>query len=184
MFERAAPDFADRRRAPPGSPRPRSGAEEEPTVSKSPRKPPRPSTPAATARATRALPPWLIAALRDAVIAELAVSRLVHLVADWPEAHRRVGDPRRYRTALRRGEVPPAALLGDVGFAASLLARICEADFGLGMTDIVAMLDQLGLPVDDVALAPRAQPSAELPVAAEPSPCDECRHRPLFRNAA
>jgi len=118
-------------------------------------------------------------------------------VADWPEGQRRVRNARRYVLGRLRGKHPRTTPFEDVLFTAGLLARIFEADIGLGMSDVVAILDDFGLPTEVVPLSPRAQRHVRAPhqpavplrprpagIAALPEPCEECGCFPRFRNAA
>jgi len=127
-------------------------------------------------------------------------------VADWPEGQRRVRTTRRYVVARLRGKRPRGTPFEDILFTAGLLARIFEAEIGLGMSEMVAVLDRIGLPTEVVPLMPRAQPHARMPLHGrhpmgvrpiepvfedefdddEPgaAPCGECGHRPRYRNAA
>ncbi|MCA9678393.1 MAG: hypothetical protein KC464_25430 [Myxococcales bacterium] len=118
-------------------------------------------------------------------------------VADWPEGRRRVRNARRYVLARLRGKHPRSTPFEDVLFTAGLLARIFEADIGLGMSDVVGILDDFGLPTEVVPLWPRAQRQANAPrrpiaplrprpaaAIALPEPCEECGGFPRFRNAA
>ena len=119
-------------------------------------------------------------------------------VADWPEGRRRVRTARRYVLARFGGRYPRSTPFDDLLFTAGLFARIFEADVGLGMVDIVAILDELALPTEVVPLRPRAQHafrashrSPVLPLRPRPAgacvlpePCEECGEFPRFRNAA
>jgi len=128
-------------------------------------------------------------------------------VADWPEGQRRVRSTRRYVLARLRGKRPRGIPFEDILFTAGLLARIFEAEIGLGMSEVIAVLDRIGLPTEVVPMVPRVQPHARIPLRgrypagvrpAEPifedefdddesdgSPCGECcGHRPRYRNAA
>ena len=130
-------------------------------------------------------------------------------VADWPEGQRRVRSTRRYVMSRLRGRHPRGAPYEDILFTAGLLARIFENEIGLGMSEMVDVFDQLGLPTEVVPLMPRVQPHARIPLArprypsavrdalaaaievldlsldddCDPEPCDECG-RPRHRNAA
>ncbi|MBP6627872.1 MAG: hypothetical protein KA297_00485 [Kofleriaceae bacterium] len=137
-----------------------------------------------------------IAAVGD--LAAWAFDLAARDVADWPEGQLRVRTARRYVLARLRGKYQRSAPAEDVLFTAGLLARIFEAEIGLGMSDVVGILDSLGLPTDMVPLRPRVQPSARhllrpsvVPqpprpagVSALPEPCEECGCLPRFRNAA
>lgn len=122
-------------------------------------------------------------------------------VADWPEGARRVRNARRYVLARLRGKHLRSTPYEDVIFTAGLLARICEQEIGLGVGDMLSVLDHLGLPTEDVPIMPRPQPSVRIGVAprvvpvhplhqaaprvtAQPSPCAGCGYFPRFRNAA
>lgn len=136
-------------------------------------------------------------------------------VADWPEGRRRVSTTRRYVLARLRGRHARGVPFEDVLFTAGLLARIFEAEIGLGMSEMVAVLDRIGLPTEVVPMMPRVQPHARMPLGRpavspeivalfreahreleakgllellddelEHTPCDQCGHRPRYRNAA
>ncbi len=90
-------------------------------------------------------------------------------VADWPEGRRRVKTTRRYVHARLRGRHPRSVPSEDVLFTAGLLARIFEAEVGLGMSEMVAVLDRIGLPTEVVPLMPRVQPHARMPIG-KPTP--------------
>ncbi len=122
-------------------------------------------------------------------------------VADWPEGQRRVKNARRFVLARLRGKHLRSTPYEDVIFTAGLLARIFEQEIGLGVGDMVSMLDHLGLPTEAVPIVPRTQPSVRIGVAphvvprvapvrpvarvtAQPSPCAGCGCFPRFRNAA
>ena len=112
-------------------------------------------------------------------------------VEDWPEGRRRVRTARRYVLARLRGKELRHAPYEDVLFTAGLLARIFEADIGLGMSEMVAVLDAIGLPTEVVPMMPRTQPVRLAPmrprpaaITALPKPCEECGSYPRLRNAA
>ena len=118
-------------------------------------------------------------------------------VADWPEGQRRVKNARRFVLARLRGKHLRSTPYEDVIFTAGLLARIFEQEVGLGVGDMVSMLDHLGLPTEAVPIVPRPQPTVRIgvvprvasvhPIArvtAQPSPCAGCGCFPRFRNAA
>ena len=129
-------------------------------------------------------------------LAEWAFELAAKDVTDWPEGKRRVRTARRYVLARLRGKHPRSTPSEDVLFTAGLLARILEAEIGLGMSDVVGILDDFGLPTEVVPLMPRAQRSARAPgcpavmplrpriEGALPEPCEECGEFPRFRNAA
>ena len=140
---------------------------------------------------------------REAIadLAEWALGLAAADVADWPEGQRRVRTARRYVLARLRGKHLRSTPYEDVLFTAGLLARIFEQEIGLGMGDMVSMLDQLGLPSEVVPIVPRPQPSVRIGVAphvvprvapvrpiarvtAQPSQCSGCGCIPRFRNAA
>jgi hypothetical protein len=81
-------------------------------------------------------------------------------VADWPEGQRRVKNARRFVLARLRGKHLRSTPYEDVIFTAGLLARIFEAEVGLGMSQVVAVLDRIGLPTEVVPLTPRPQHAA------------------------
>jgi hypothetical protein len=150
-----------------------------------------PTLPTAPAKAPEARPPL------DAV-AELAVWAFAlaeKSVADWPEGKRRVHAARRHLVARLRGQWIDAPC-EDIAFTASLLARIFEADHNLGTSEMVAILDELGLPTDAVPIVPREPPPAAAASvepfrrsrwksrAPYPEPvCADCPEK-RFRNAA
>ena len=171
----------------------------------------------ATAPRKRGLHPWAesvdsidfgpaVAAVAD--LAGWALDLAAADVADWPEGVRRVRTCRRYVLRTLHGKRTGSIPYEDVLFTAGLLARIFEAELGLGMAEVVAMLDRIGLPTEVVPMMPRIQPHARVPlrapfvrVAPAPmprlytdddgdddaigvAPCDECGHRPRYRNAA
>ena len=169
-------------------------------MSKHPKKSTKPST-----TSKPAAHPWVIdgidygpaiAAVGD--LAAWAFDLAARDVADWPEGQRRVRTARRFVLARLRGKHHRSAPSEDILFTAGLLARIFEAEIGLGMSDVVGILDNLGLPTEMVPLRPRVQPSTRLSVrpsveplrprpagvSALPQPCDECGSLPRFRNAA
>lgn len=171
--------------------------------SKSHSKSKKPIRPAAT---PSALPrPWVIGGIdygpAMAAVADLATwafelaARDVH---DWPEGQRRVRNAQRYVIARMRGRASQFAPTDDVLFAAGLLSRIFEADLSLGMSEMVTILDELGLPTEVVPLMPRSQASARsraqsdvvpfpprrpAPAAQQPL-CADCQQEPRYRNAA
>ena len=137
-----------------------------------------------------------IAAVGD--LAAWALDLAAKDVADWPEGQRRVRAARKFVLARLRGKHLRHAPFEDILFTAGLLARIFEGDLHLGMSEMVAILDELGLPTEVVPLMPRPQSSARVPrvptivplrprpaaVTAAPAPCEECGCFPRLRNAA
>jgi hypothetical protein len=133
-------------------------------------------------------------------------------VADWSEGARRVRTCRRYVLRSLRGQRTGGVPYEDILFTAGLLARIFESEIGLGMSEVVAVLDKIGLPTEVVPMMPRVQPHARIPLRAvravevgprpphasafpmsdaripddfeDDPPCDSCGHRPRYRNAA
>jgi hypothetical protein len=79
-----------------------------------------------------------------------------------------VRNARRYALAAIHGKADPRSV-DDVVFAAGLLARVLDADLGLGLGDIVTVLEQMGLPADDVPSPPRRPPGRRQPRAASAS---------------
>jgi len=148
--------------------------------------------------------PWVIggidygpAILAVSGLAEWAFELAASDVEDWPEGRRRVRNARRYVLDRLRGRHARGVGTEDVLFTAGLLARIFEAELSLGVSEMIAILDELGLPTDVVPMVPRRQPMAfrrdnvvSLPVprrADEGQPASGCRScgRPRrFRNAA
>ncbi|MDX2089712.1 MAG: hypothetical protein SFX73_17785 [Kofleriaceae bacterium] len=139
-------------------------------------------------------------------LAEWALDLAERDVADWPVAHRRVRNTRRYVLARIDGKNPNHAVsVEDITFTAALLARILEEQFSLGYVDTASVLEDLELPIDDVPV-PMYRPRNAAPVDAQPATsfafrtsfptppplrfCDECGyvHAPGehigYRNAA
>jgi hypothetical protein len=137
-------------------------------------KPPRPSKrKRKTARPAPPLtPPWIEGGI-DYDPALVAIEELIDWafgvaaasVADAPADVRRVRNARRYALAAIHGKADPRSV-DDVVFAAGLLARVLDADLGLGLGDIVTVLEQMGLPADDVPSPPRRPPGRRQPRAA------------------
>jgi hypothetical protein len=143
-----------------------------------------------------------IATLRD--LCTWAFDLAARDVADWPEGQRRVRTARQLVIDRLCGKYS-ADRFGDVLFTASLLIRIFDDELHLGMSEMVAILDRLGLPTELVPLMPRRQASAPIhpPIApitplrprpaapaaaAAPAPHDDCDEHsqfcPRLRNAA
>lgn len=131
--------------------------------------------------------PWVIGGVdygpAMAAVADLAAwafGLAAKDVRDWPEGRRRVKSAERFVLARMRGQFNSATPTDDVLFAAGLLARIFEADLSLRMSEMVMILDELGLPTDVVPLMPRPQggPRVRMPSNVIPFP-----RRPI-RNAA
>lgn len=162
-------------------------------------------TPAhAPARSTPASPrPWIV----DGVDYGPAINAVADLAAwafelaakdveEWPEGRRRVRSARRAVLSRLRGKYIRYASSDDVLFTAGLLARIFDADLALGMSEMVTILDELGLPTEVVPLMPRRHPGrrnasnvlafpSRRPGPEEaPPPCASCIHEPRFRSAA
>ena len=165
--------------------------------------PARPNSPS-PARPVAARKPWVIggidygpAIVAVSGLAEWAFELAAKDVEDWPEGRRRVRNARRYVLDRLRGRSARGVGTEDVLFTAGLLARIFEAELSLGVSEMIAILDELGLPTDVVPLVPRRQPMAfrrdnvvSLPVprradAGQPaSGCRSCGRPRRFRNAA
>ena len=165
------------------------------TKSRRPRPRPR------TAKPSR---PWVIGGIdygpaigAVADLANWAFDLAAKDVEDWREGRRRVKTARRYVLDRLRGRRALHTPADDVLFAAALLARIFDADLELGMTEMVSILDQLGLPTEVVPLMPRRQPTSTvaggvLPFrrsrrseAIDDQPrCPVCQRFPRLRNAA
>jgi hypothetical protein len=117
-------------------------------------------------------PPWIEGGI-DYDPALVAIEELIDWafgvaaasVADAPADVRRVRNARRYALAAIHGKADPRSV-DDVVFAAGLLARVLDADLGLGLGDIVTVLEQMGLPADDVPSPPRRPPGRRQPRAA------------------
>lgn len=160
-----------------------------------------PASPGPSKTPTR---PWIfnginygpaIGAVAD--IADWAFGLAAKDVEDWPEGRRRVRTARRYVLDRLRGKAVRSTPSEDVLFTAGLLARIFDAELSLGMTEMVSIFDELGLPTEVVPLAAReriVRPNVGgvLPFArtlhaqrAEPEPteCPVCL-LPRLRNAA
>lgn len=118
-------------------------------------------------------------------------------VADWPTAQDRVRKARSYVLERIRGRHALHVSGEDIVFAARLLARIFDADLSLSMTEMVSILDRLGLPTDVIPLRPRRQRGEEITTRilpfrrvraedgdVEQDPCPVCLSHPRFRNAA
>ena len=131
--------------------------------------PPKPTRPAKRKRkaarpALPLTPPWIEGGI-DYDPALVAIEELIDWafgvaaasVADAPADARRVRNARRYALAAIHGKADPRSV-DDVVFAAGLLARVLDADLGLGLGDIVTVLEQMGLPADDVPSPPRRPP--------------------------
>jgi len=173
------------------------------SVSKSSR--PARRAPKKKARPTTAadLIPWR--AISD--LAEWAFDLAERDVADWPIAHQRVRNTRRYVLARIDGKQPSGpASDEDLVFTAALLARLLEEQLELDYVDTASVLDRLELPIDDVPVRPRSRNAATVDTShaarscifrpcSPPAPpplrfCDECGyvHEPGshvgYRNAA
>jgi hypothetical protein len=124
-------------------------------------------------------------------------------VQDWPEARQRVRRVRRALLDTIRGRRHLGASIEDAVFVTQLLVRIFEHDLGVDMGEIALLIDALGLPVDEVPIVRRPQPTtrtatrAPAPIAvlplrrtalapatalAEECTCEGCRGG--YRNAA
>ena len=141
------------------------------------RQPPKPTRPSKRKRkaarpAPPLTPPWIEGGI-DYDPALVAIEELIDWafniaaasVADAPADVRRVRNARRYALASIHGKADPRSV-DDVVFAAGLLARVLDADLGLGLGDIVTVLEQMGLPADDVPSPPRRPPGRRQPRAA------------------
>lgn len=82
---------------------------------------------------------------------------------DWPEGAKRVQRARQYVMARLQGKRPRAAPLEDLALTASLLCRVLEDELLCELTDVVAIFDEVGLPTDDVPIAPRVPRAAIIP---------------------
>jgi len=152
-----------------------------------------------------------LAALHD--LADWALGLAERDVADWPEGRRRVRTSRRYILAQLRGERSQSIPVEDALFTVGLLARIFEGELGLPMTELLVLLDQIGISSKNVPISVRPSSAAEqrqapasaasalaascmasvtplrsrrAPVQPAPVPaCDRCGHPDLrFRVAA
>ena len=138
---------------------------------------PKPTRPAKRKRKAAArpapplTPPWIEGGI-DYDPALVAIEELIDwafgvaaaAVADAPADLRRVRNARRYALAAVHGKADPRSV-DDVMFTAGLLARVFDADLGLGLGDIVTVLEQLGLPADHVPRSPRRPPGRRQPRA-------------------
>jgi hypothetical protein len=116
----------------------------------------------ATARRRRSSPPWVEGgidygparvATRD--LARWAFALAEASVGDCRESKRRVRRARQYvLDALRGKRVSFADHEADITFTTWLLLRIFDGDLQLGMGDVMATLRLMGLPTDDVPVAP------------------------------
>lgn len=114
-----------------------------------------------------------ISALHD--LAAWALEIAERDVRDWPEAQRRVRCARRFVLARIRGARARRVPYEDVIFTAGLLVRIFDDDLALGMSEMVAIFDALGLPTELVPIVPRNASAAS---AKQPSPSPQAAHRP------
>jgi hypothetical protein len=105
-------------------------------------------------------------------------------VADWPSGQRRVQTAHRFVLDRLRGTYRRAAPFEALLFTAELLARIFEADLHLGMSEMVTILDRLGLPTELVPLMPRRQANASAPMHPPIAPITPLRPRPAAVVAA
>lgn len=90
-------------------------------------------------------------------------------VADWPEGKRRVRSTRRYVHAVLRGKRIPKQPHGDLMFTAALLARIFDAEVGIGLDRIADILGELALPADHAPVAVRRRAEGDKPRPIAPS---------------
>jgi hypothetical protein len=139
-------------------------------------------------------------------IAAWALELAARDVADWPEGERRVRNARKFVLAYVRGKEPRSFPTEDIEFTARLLARIFDDELRIGVANIIQILDDLGLPTDEVPLERRRPVGASIrsasmpvepviplrpfssyaaPALASQRGCDECNPLcPRFRNAA
>jgi len=87
-------------------------------------------------------------------------------VADWPDGKRRVRATRKFVLDRLHGRNPRGVGFDDIFFTAGLIARIFEADLGLGMSEMIAVFDRIGLPTEVVPMMPQVQPSVRTPLRA------------------
>ena len=134
--------------------------------------------------------PWVIggvncgpAAVTVGDLSAWAFDLAAHDVVDWPEGERRVQAAHQW-VLDRPRSISHADPFGDVLFTASLLTRIFDADLHLGMSEMVAIFDRLGLPTELVPLMPRRQASASAPVHPPIAPITPLRPRPVPATAA
>ena len=75
-------------------------------------------------------------------------------VIDWPEAERRLDTARRHVLHTLRAEVGTVVALDedDLWFATRFLIRTLDDDVGLTPSEIVSVLDAIGMPTDAVAM--------------------------------
>ena len=113
-------------------------------------------------------PPWIFdgidygparAAVRD--LANWALDIAEKSLDDWPAARLHVRKTRRFIDARIGGKRSNAASLEDLEFTATLLTRIFDEDLGLGLSEVLTILDSISLPVDAVPVQRRA---ARVPV--------------------
>ena len=134
------------------------------------------ATAAKRARGTaRIAPPWVEGGI-DYGPALVAIDELIAWAFDLAaasvpdrESKRRVKNARRLVVARMRGKPAPAGSELDALFTASVLARVLDADLGLGLGAIVEVFGELGLPIDDVPRPPR-RPSGAATRPAQPAP--------------
>ncbi len=94
-------------------------------------------------------------------------------VAEWPEGKRRVRNGWRYVHASLRGKRVPRMPREDLLFTAALLARIFDADIGLGLDHVAGILAELALPIDH---APSGERRAAVASKAPPITPSAWRH--------
>ncbi len=123
----------------------------------------------------RIAPPWVEGGI-DYGPALVAIDELIAWAFDLAaasvpdrESKRRVKNARRLVVARMRGKPAPAGSELDALFTASVLARVLDADLGLGLGAIVEVFGELGLPIDDVPRPPR-RPSGAAVRPAQPAP--------------
>jgi hypothetical protein len=109
------------------------------------------------------------AAVHDLV--EWAIDLAERNVAGRPQDRRRVHTARRFALARLHGKPWRAMPVEDVLFTVALLARIFEADLGLPMSDVVAIVaQQLALHSEMVPIMPRVSSAARRPQDAPLAP--------------
>lgn len=122
----------------------------------------KPSPAVAAARA-----PWVVdgidygparTAVRD--LANWALDIAERAVDEWPIGQRHVRNARRFVSARIEGKTPRHSSADDLLFTADLLVRIFDEDLGLGLGEVLTILESLELPIESVPMprAPQRRP--------------------------
>lgn len=100
------------------------------------------------------------AAVRD--LANWALDIAEKSLDDWPAARVHIRKTRKFIEARIAGKRSNAASADDIMFTTDLLARIFDEDLGLGISEVLAILDALELPVDAVPMPRHARHAPSL----------------------